>query len=128
MATDLRLVVVTLAGNEYVLFKPKTGGDWAFPSDAFRPGEAPGAAAKRVVAAWTGTKDPKLEILDFRAGPGALAFVFRALLTEDPRAGEAASELKRTPRMGLPDRVGDLTGREVEEIQKTGLNYKLTRG
>ena len=32
------------------------------------------------------------------------------------------------PRMALPEKVGALAGRDVEEMLKTSLAYKLTRG
>lgn len=119
--TRLSLTIVTLAGTEYVLFERE--GAWAFPSDAFREGESPGAAARRVVEEWTGTTSPKLELMDFVAANDELRFVFRAILTSDPKGA-----VKRFPRMGLPERVGHLASKDVEEMQKTGLSYKLTRG
>ena len=115
------LVVVTMEGNQYVYYE--RDGRPAFPEGELQEGEAPADAARRVVRAWTGTSQPKLELVDLRAAPGALTLLFRALLVEPPQ-GDA----RRAPRMGLPERVGDLRGSEVEEALKTSLNYKLTRG
>ena len=111
------LVCVTMAGNQYVLY----GG--AFPQGELRDGEPPADAARRLVKEATGTDAPKLELVDLRARPGALVLVFRGLLTSEPQ-GDA----QRVDRMALPESVGALTGREVEEMLKTSLAYKLTRG
>lgn len=113
----VELVCVTMAGNQYVLYEQ------GFPHGELRDGEAPAEAARRVVKEWTGTDAPKLELIDLRARPGALALVFRALLTSDPQGA-----FRRVERMGLPERVGALSGRDVEEMLKTSLAYKLTRG
>lgn len=111
---------ITMTGNEYVL--------WArdgpvFPFGDVRDGEHPAEAARRIVREWTGTEAPKLELVDFRAAPGELALVFRALLVTEPKGDPV-----RMKRMELPESVGRLKGRYVEESLKTSLNYKLTRG
>lgn len=124
--TDLRLVVVTLYGQEYVAFKPREGGgdaEWTFPHDALKDGESPAAAAKRVVAEWSGTENPKLELMDFVTEEGTLTLAFRAFVMDDPK-----EECARFPRGGLPDTVGPLPAATVEDMQKTSLSYKLTRG
>ncbi|HWG92404.1 MAG TPA: NUDIX domain-containing protein [Candidatus Thermoplasmatota archaeon] len=124
--------VIVMDGTRYALFRPHHGGEPVFPHGAFKVGEAPAEAARRLVKEWTGTDNPKLEVVDFltRDGPGGhktLEFVFRALLTDAPKVGPAASELVHRNRMELPDRVGTLQGRWIEDALKTGLNYKLTR-
>lgn len=118
--TRVLLECITMVGNEYVLWQ-RSG--LAFPHGELADGESPADAARRLIAEWSGTKAPKLELADFVAAPGTLTLVFRAMLTEDPE-GEA----KRAKRMELPDRIGALSGKYVEETLKTSLNYKLTRG
>lgn len=118
----LPITVVTLAGAEYVLFEGDAGP--TFPTDEIRAGEAPADAARRVVGEWTGTKDPKLELMDFRVEGDALRFVFRAHLTADLATDRAHA---RHGRGGLPELAGPLEAREIEEMQKTSLSYKLTR-
>lgn len=119
--TRVRLDVVTMAGNEYILYE--RGGAPQFPNDALREGEHPAAGARRVVKEWTGTDAPKLELVDLRvAAPDELSFLFRAHLTADP-----AGKPTRAKRMELPAMVGTLKGSEVEEALKTSLSYKLTR-
>jgi len=113
----VELVCITMAGSQYVLY------DGAFPHGELRDGEPPAEAARRVVKAATGTDAPKLELVDLQARPGALFLVFRGLLTSDPQG-----QPKRVDRMALPESVGVLKGREVEEMLKTSLAYKLTRG
>lgn len=117
--TAVRLVCITMAGNEYALWER---GGLTFPHDDVRDGESPADAARRVVQEWTSTKAPKLELVDMIAATGALTLVFRAMLTEEP-VGVA----KRIKRMELPERVGTLAGKYVEDALKTSLNYKLTR-
>src|SRR5438067_517345 len=94
----------------------------AFPSGELREGESPADAARRVVREATGTEAPKLELVDLRTQGAALLLLFRALLTAPPTAGGS-----RHKRMELPERVGPLAGRDVEEALKTSLAYKLTR-
>lgn len=118
--TRVTLDCITMAGNEYVLWE-RDGP--VFPGGDVRDGEHPAEAARRIVQEWSGTKAPKLELVDFRPAPGALSLVFRAILTDEPQ-GSA----RRAKRMELPERVGALTGRYVEDALKTSLNYKLTRG
>lgn len=119
--TRVRLDVVTMAGNEYVLYE--RGASPQFPHDELHAGEHPAAGARRVVHAWTGTDSPKLELVDLRViQPDMLSLVFRAHLTAEPER-----KAVRVKRMELPERVGDLTGRDVEEALKTSLSYKLTR-
>ncbi|HEX2022710.1 MAG TPA: NUDIX domain-containing protein [Candidatus Thermoplasmatota archaeon] len=118
--TRVDLVLVTMAGSEYALFE-RDGGP-AFPHGELRDGEAPAEAARRLVAEWTGTRAPKLEVLDFLAAPGRLTLVMRALLSDAP-----STPHRRAPRMGLPAKVGALDGKYVEEALKTSLAYKLTR-
>lgn len=115
----VELVVITMAGSQYVLYD--RGGP-AFPSGELRDGEAPAAAARRLVKEWTGTDAPKLELADLRAAPGVLHLIFRAILTSDPQGAAT-----RVDRMALPAKVGALDGKDVEDILKTGLSYKLTR-
>lgn len=114
------LVVITMEGNQYVLYE--RDGAPVFPHGELADAEAPADAARRIVQDWTGTRAPKLELVDLRAAPGALTLLFRAMLVDAPQ-GDA----KRAPRMGLPAQVGALTGADVEEALKTSLNYKLTR-
>lgn len=114
------LVVITMEGNQYVYYE--RDGAPTFPHDELRDAESPADAVRRVVEAWTGTRAPKIELVDMLAAPGALTLLFRAMLVEPPQ-GDA----QRAPRMGLPERVGALAGRDVEEALKTSLNYKLTR-
>lgn len=117
----VELECIAMAGNQYVL--TLQGGAPAFPRGELRPGEPPADAMRRIVKEATGTDAPKLEVVELRAGKqDALQIVFRALLV-----GEPQGEHKRVARMELPERVGTFTGREVEEMLKTGLNYKLTR-
>lgn len=111
------LVCITMAGSQYVVYED------GFPAGALREGEAPADAARRVVKERTGTDAPKLELVDLRPRPGALLLVFRAILTSEPQGAP-----RRVDRMGLPEKVGALAGRDVEEMLKTSLNYKLTRG
>jgi ADP-ribose pyrophosphatase YjhB (NUDIX family) len=94
-----------------------------FPHGELKVGEAPGDAARRIVAEWTSTKAPKLELVDVTSAPDGLTLVMRAMLVEEPQ-GVA----QRSKRMALPENVGALTGKYVEEALKTSLNYKLTRG
>lgn len=119
--TRLLLECITMAGSEYVLY-PRDG-DLVFPHGALQDGERPASAARRLVKEWTGTEAPKLELVDVLAEPGVLTFVMRALLVSDP---QGAPERRR--RMELPERVGRLAGRWVEDALKTSLAYKLTRG
>ncbi len=118
--TRVLLECVTMAGSDYVLY-PRDGAP-VFPHGEVRDGEHPAAAAKRIVKEWTGTDAPKLELVDVLAEPGALTFVMRAMLVADPQGAP-----ERRKRMELPERVGRLTGRWVEEALKTSLAYKLTR-
>jgi len=118
--TRVLVECVTMVGSEYVLWD-KDG--LRFPHGDLRDGEAPGDAARRLVLEWSGTKAPKLEMVDVLGAPGSLTLVIRAMLVEEPQ-GVA----KRAKRMELPDKVGALTGKYVEEALKTSLNYKLTRG
>jgi ADP-ribose pyrophosphatase YjhB (NUDIX family) len=116
----VELECITMSGSQYALFA-RDGKPPAFPSGALGDGEHPATAARRLVKEWSGTEAPKLEMVDFVASPGRLALVFRALLTSEPKGATLA------PRMGLPERVGALAGKEVEEMLKTSLAYKLTR-
>jgi ADP-ribose pyrophosphatase YjhB (NUDIX family) len=118
----VRLDLVTMAGNQYVLYEGDGAGA-TFPHGELREGEQPADAARRVVKEWTGTDAPKLELVDLRVvAPGELALLVRAHLT-----GEPAGKALRVERMGLPARVGALAGADVEEALKTSLSYKLTR-
>lgn len=118
--TRLLIECVTMAGNEYVLWE-RDGV--VFPHGEAREGEALGDAARRIVQEWTGTKGPKLELVDVLSASAAVTFVMRAMLVEEPQ-GVA----KRAKRMELPEKVGALSGKYVEDALKTSLNYKLTRG
>lgn len=113
----VELEVVTMAGSQFVLYEK------GFPRGELKEGEAPAAAARRVVKEWTGTDAPKLELVDMMPRPGALALVFRAMLTSEPQG-----DVRRVNRMELPETVGALRGKDVEEMLKTSLAYKLTRG
>lgn len=117
--TTVRLVCITMVGSEYALWD-KDG--LTFPHGEVKDGEQPAEAMRRIVEDWTGTRNPKLEMVDVVAKPGELLLVARAMLVEEPK-GVA----KRAKRMELPDKVGALTGKYVEESLKTSLNYKLTR-
>lgn len=117
---ELRAYVVTLSGTEYALFERDS--EPRFPDGAFAKGESPRDACRRLLREWCGHDEAKLEVLDFVTAPGSVLFVFRALLTEPPRTPH-----KRVARMTLPSQVGALKAGEIEEMQKTGLNYKLTR-
>lgn len=114
--TRVSLHVITMAGSEYAL----VGG--AFPSGDLRAGEQPAEGARRIVEETTGTRAPKLELVDLRAEGDELRLVFRALLTDEPKGAT------RARRMELPEKVGALTGKYVEDALKTSLAYKLTRG
>lgn len=116
--TDVRLVCIAMVGNEYALWD-RDG--LTFPHGSLGRAEAP-AAARRIVEEWTGTRAPKLELVDMLAEGDALTLVFRAMLVEEPK-GVA----KRAKRMELPEKVGGLSGKYVEDALKTSLNYKLTR-
>ena len=118
--TRVHLVCVTMAGNEYVLY-PREGG-LSFPHGDLRDGEAPAAGARRLVQEWTGTEAPKLELVDLLAEPGTLTLVMRAMLVSEPKG-----PVERRKRMELPERVGALSGKWIEDALKTSLNYKLTR-
>ncbi|HET6403026.1 MAG TPA: NUDIX domain-containing protein [Candidatus Thermoplasmatota archaeon] len=118
--THVRLVCITMVGNEYALWE-RDG--LSFPHGDVGDGESPADAARRVVEEWTGTKAPKLELADLLAEPGSLTLVFRAMLTEEPKGSP-----RRAKRMELPEKVGLLSGKYVEDALKTSLNYKLTRG
>lgn len=119
--TRVELACITMAGSEYVLY-PR-GGGLVFPHGPLAEGEHPAAGARRLVKEWTGTDAPKLELVDVLAEPGLLTFVMRAMLVADPQGSP-----ERRRRMELPERVGTLTGRWVEDALKTSLAYKLTRG
>ena len=118
--TDVQLVCIAMAGNEYVLWE--RGGALSFPEASLADGESPADAARRLVLEWSGTRLPKLELVDVLASPGKLTLVMRAMLIEEPQ-GVA----RRAKRFELPEKVGSLTGKYVEDALKTGLNYKLTR-
>ena len=118
--TRVELACITMAGSEYVLY-PRDGGP-AFPHGVLSDGEHPGAGARRLVREWTGTEAPKLEMVDVLAAPGVLTFVMRALLVAEPQGAP-----QRFRRMELPERVGALSGKWVEDALKTSLAYKLTR-
>lgn len=118
--TRVLLECITMLGSEYVLWD-RSG--LAFPHGELKDGESPAEAARRLVLEWTGTKAPKLELADMLAAPGTLTLVFRAMLTEEPQGAAT-----RAKRMELPEKVGALSGKYVEETLKTSLNYKLTRG
>lgn len=118
--TRVDLVCITMAGAEYVLYSREDG--LVFPHGEVHDGEHPAVAARRLVAEWTGTASPKLELVDVLAEPGSLTFVMRALLVDEPGGPH-----ERRKRMELPERVGRLTGKWVEEALKTSLPYKLTR-
>lgn len=109
-----------MVGSDYVLWD-RSG--LRFPHGELADGEAPGEAARRLVLGWTGTKTPKLEILDILSAVGVVTLVFRAMLVEEPTGAP-----KRVKRMELPADVGALSGKYVEEALKTSLAYKLTRG
>lgn len=117
--TVVRLVCISMVGSEYVLWDRQGP---SFPEGELQDGESPAEGARRLVAEWSGTKAPKLELADLLAAPGTLTLVFRALLTEEPQPAP-----QRAKRMELPERVGSLSGKYVEETLKTSLNYKLTR-
>ncbi len=128
----LSLDVITMVGAEFVLMKPRKTKDpetLVFPSSDFLVDESPADAARRVVEAWTGTKNPKLELVDWRVttSPWEMAFVFRALLIDEPVATDEVESFTRVNRMDLPAQIGRLEGAWVQEALKTGLNYKLTR-
>jgi ADP-ribose pyrophosphatase YjhB (NUDIX family) len=114
--TRVRLACIAMSGSQYVLY----GG--AFPEGELRAGEPVPDAMRRVVEEATGTRAPKLELVDLLHEGDALTLVYRALLTDEPRAGAT-----RVDRMGLPETVGSLRGRYVEDALKTSLAYKLTR-
>ena len=118
--TSVRLVCITMVGSEYVLWD-KNG--LTFPHGDVKDGEQPAEAMRRIVEEWTGTKGPKLEMVDVVARPGELLLVARAMLIDEPK-----NVAKRAKRMELPEKVGALTGKYVEESLKTSLAYKLTRG
>lgn len=118
--TRVLLECIAMAGSEYVLWERE---GLVFPHGELRDGETPAEGARRLVEEWTGTKAPKLELVDLLAAPGSLTLVFRAILTDEPTGSP-----KRFPRMGLPERVGALKGAYVDDALKTSLNYKLTRG
>ena len=117
--TTVRLACITMVGNEYALWD-RDG--LTFPHGELKDGEQPADALRRIVEEWTGTKAPKLEMVDVVAKPGELLLVARAMLVEDPKGAA-----KRAKRMELPEKLGMLSGKYVEESLKTSLNYKLTR-
>lgn len=114
------LACIAMSGSQYVLYE--RDGAPSFPHGELREGEPVPDAMRRVVAEWTGTRAPKLELVDLVSAPGALTLVFRALLTEEPQGAP-----RRVNRMELPARAGPLEGKYVEEALKTSLAYKLTR-
>ena len=114
------LEIITMAGTQYVLYERE--GKPFFPHGEPRDGEAPANAARRIVQEWTGTLNPKLELVDLVASAGTLTLVFRAVLVDEPRGGP-----RRVNRMELPGRVGTLEGKYVDDALKTSLSYKLTR-
>lgn len=118
--TRIVLDVITMVGAEYALWD-RSG--LAFPHGELQDGEVPADAARRIVEEWSGTKAPKLELADLVSARGELRLVFRALLTDEPK-----DPPKRVKRMELPEKVGALTGKYVEDALKTSLAYKLTRG
>lgn len=118
--TTVRLVCITMVGSEYVLWD-RNG--ITFPQGELKDGEQPADALRRLVEEWSGTKAPKLEMVDLVSSAGELLLVARAMLVEEPKNAP-----KRAKRMELPEKVGALTGKYVEESLKTSLNYKLTRG
>jgi ADP-ribose pyrophosphatase YjhB (NUDIX family) len=118
--TRVTLACIAMAGNQYVLYE--RGGVLSFPEGELREGEPVADAMRRLVEAWTGTRAPKLELVDVLHAPGELRLVYRAMLIDEPQ-GDA----KRVARMELPAKVGALEGKYVEEALKTSLAYKLTR-
>lgn len=117
--TTVRVVCITMVGSEYALWDRQ---GLTFPHGELKEGEQPADAMRRIVEEWTGTRSPKLEMVDLVASPGALLLLARAMLVEEPK-----DVAKRAKRMELPAKVGELTGKYVEESLKTSLNYKLTR-
>lgn len=117
--TKVGIVCITMVGSEYALWD-RDG--LTFPHGELRDGEAPADAVRRIVLEWTGTSAPKLELVDLLHASGTLTLVLRAMLVEEPKY-----VARRVKRMELPEKVGALGGRYVEESLKTGLNYKLTR-
>ena len=113
----VEVVCITMVGSDYWL-----APSGAFPAGELRDGESPAVAARRVVHEATATDSPKLELVDMRTDGGTMRLIFRALLTSDPKEGGA-----RHKRMELPERVGMLSGKDVEEMLRTSLAYKLTR-
>lgn len=120
MTVAVRVECITMAGNEYVLWE-RSG--LLFPHGELRDGESPAEAARRLVQEWTGTLAPKLELVDMLSASGVLTLVFRAILTDEPKGAPT-----RVKRMELPETVGSLSGKYVEDALKTSLNYKLIRG
>jgi ADP-ribose pyrophosphatase YjhB (NUDIX family) len=118
--TRVLLACIAMSGSQYVLFE--RDGHPVFPQGELRPGEAVPDAMRRVVEEWTGTRAPKLELVDLLSSADALTLLYRAILTDEPKGAA-----KRVNRMELPDKVGLLGGRQVEEALKTSLAYKLTR-
>lgn len=118
--TRVLVECITMVGGEYVLWD-KDGV--RFPHGELRSGEAVGDAARRLVLDWSGTRAPKLELVDLVTASDTVTLVVRAMLVDEP-TGVA----RRAKRMELPEHVGALTGKYVEEALKTSLNYKLTRG
>lgn len=118
--TRVLLACIAMAGNQYVLYEKD--GALRFPEGELQEREAVPDAMRRIVESWTGTKLPKLEVVDLLSGAGTLTIVYRALLTDEPKGAA-----KRVNRMELPQKVGLLEGRQVEEGLKTSLAYKLTR-
>lgn len=114
------LDLVTMVGHRYLLLERE--GRPQFPSGEVAPGEAPAAAARRILSEWTGLANPKLEVLDMRPHGQDLQFVLRALFADPPTVPHTTAG-----RYELPAQVGRLAGPYVEEALKTSLSYKLTR-
>lgn len=114
------LDLVTMQGARYVLLDRGNGPE--FPHGELKSGEAPGAAARRILLDWTGLTDPKLEVVDFVTEADELRMLFRAISADLPKVAH-----KTAGRMELPPKLGRLTGPAVEEALKTSLAYKLIR-
>lgn len=118
--TRVLLACIAMSGNQYVLYE--RDGALSFPQGELRAGEPVADAMRRIVEEWTGTRAPKLELVDLLNGPDALTLVYRAMLVEEPQGAA-----RRVNRMELPAKVGALDGKHVEDALKTSLAYKLTR-
>src|SRR5581483_11171780 len=105
--TRVSLACIAMVGSQYVLYE--RAGVLSFPEGELREGEAVADAMRRLVEEWTGTRAPKLELVDLQHPAGELRLVYRAMLIDEPKATAApptSASPSATPTPSVPRAAG----------------------